>query len=513
MTGRTHQLVVNALSGLCIAAACIATGVLMAGHQHKSLTFLPAAAVVFAALVLIIAELRLNALLIWIPLSVVFYPLARDLPGAPLVTFDRIWIAGMLILLVSLPVSRASKPTRRLVIALALMAVVYMVRALTSPGSELEPKSGLIRLAIDILVLPLVLFLVVRRGAAQDRSLPERVAFAMMIAGAMLGLLGIAEHLFGFQLASNVGSVARYDETIGQVRVSGSYGVPETYGLTLLMCLAATLYWLQLRARSRWPIAALPLAFEVGGIAFTYFRVAWIGAVLIVLIAFAFRPRKMGRAVLVTAGLGLVLALVYTQLSSFSSFSSRIQNADNFSSRLGSYEQAIQIWQGHPWFGVGVEQYNVVASGMPTLLVNNVESQPDPHNSFLGVMAENGITGLVFFLLLTAAIIGLIRAMNRSRHTQDDALLAAAVLGGAMAYLIFGLSLWIFQYDPSNEFFALLLGLAAGRVDMASAQAQASTDAPEIRSPLAPLGPARRGAGVRRRSRALPAGARRTLPR
>jgi O-antigen ligase len=476
-----HSLIGTAAAVACVVTACVATGVLMVGHLHKSLTILPVATLASAAVILIVAELGTNALVVWIPLSVVAYPLAKDLPGAPLVTFDRIWIVGLLILLVTLVPTKASKATRRMVTALATMAAVYLVRAATSPTSVLEPKSGLIRLGIDILVLPLILFLVVRRGAARDERLPERIAASMMVAGAILGVLGVAEHVFGFQLASAVGSQARFDETIGQVRVSGPYAVPETYGLTLLVCLAATLYWMQLRVRSRWPVASLALLLQAGGIAFTYFRVAWIGAALIVLIAFAFRPRQMGRAVIVSTILGLILAFGYSQLSSSSSFSARIQNVNNFSSRIGSYEQALQIWQAHPLFGVGAEQYNPVATGMPTLLVNGVESQPDPHNSFLGVLAELGIVGFAALMLLTVAIVRLIRAMNRSRRTHDDAVLAAWVLGSATAYLIFALSLWIFRYDPSNEMFAIVLGLAAGRVDLVRARARASAEVGSLR--------------------------------
>jgi O-antigen ligase len=500
VTSRNHQFVANSAAALCAALACVGTGVLMVGHLHKSLVILPAVALVFAAVVLIIAELGTTALLIWIPLSVVFYPLAKNLPGAPLVTFDRIWVAGLLILLVSLPVTKASRPTRWMTIALGMMAAIYLVRGLTSPSSELEPTSGIVRTAIDILVLPLILFMVTRRAVARERGLPERIAFSMMIAGAILGAIGVGEHMFGFHLPVPPGAQVRFDETIGQVRVSGPYIAPETYGLTVLMCLAATLYWLQLRLRSRWPVAVVPILLEIAAVSFTYFRVGWISAILVLLVAFAFRPRKLGRAVVVSAALGLVVALVYVQLSSFSSFATRVQNTDNFFSRLGSYEQAIQIWHSHPVFGVGALQYQTVASGLPTLLVNDVESQPDPHNSYLGVLAELGIVGFAALVLLTVAIVRLIRAMNRNRHTHDDALLAAAVVGGAMAYAIYAISLFIFQYDPSNQFFAILLGMAAGRIDMAGVQGIA-------RASVRPVRPRRM---VRRQG--LPAGRHTSVP-
>src|SRR5205807_2389560 len=139
-------------------------------------------------------------------------------------------------LLATLPATaRASKPTRRMIVAIALMAAVYGARAVSTPEQTLY----VIRLWIDVLVLPLILFLVVRRGVLRDQGLLERIALAMMVAGSILGLIGIAEHILGFQLATLAGSQVRFDTKINAVRVSGPYPGPETYGLTLLMCLAA----------------------------------------------------------------------------------------------------------------------------------------------------------------------------------------------------------------------------------------------------------------------------------
>jgi O-antigen ligase len=461
----TNQLVSRVLACLCLTLVSIGIGWTMSGHTHHTYSVVPVAALVFFAIMLVVAELGTRALLIWIPLSVFFYPLASRMPGAPIVTFNRIWIGAMLILLATLPPLKASKPTRRVIAGLTILAVVYGTRAIFTP----EQRLYVIRLSVDVLVLPLVLFLVVRRGVGSDHRLTERIAFALMVTGAILGLLGVAEHFAGFQLASLSGSQARFDAGINQVRVSGPYPVPETYALSVLMCLAATTYWVQLRLRSRYLVGGMAVALQLAALAFTFFRVAWISAVIILFIAVAFRPRQIGRTLRVSAGFGLIVAIAAVQLSQLPVFTSRVDNTENISSRLGSYDQAIQIWRTRPWTGVGIEQYPTAAAAMPTVYVNGANSEPNPHSSFLAMLAETGVVGFAAILGAAVAIAGLIRAMNRRRWTHADALLAACVLGAGVAYLLFSVSLSMLHYEPSSELFAILLGMAAARVDVLSA--------------------------------------------
>src|SRR5207248_2916196 len=108
-----------------------------------------------------------------------------------------------------------------------------------------------------------------------------------------------------------------------------------------------------------------------------------------------------------------------------------------FSSRFGSYHQALDIFSMHPLSGVGIDQYNPTAKNLPTQYINGVNSDPNPHSSYLAVLAEIGVAGLAALLFLTIAVIRLIRALNRRRYKHSDALLAACVLGAALSYLLF----------------------------------------------------------------------------
>ena len=156
----------------------------------------------------------------------------------------------MIAILLALPRPRqTSGHARALWIALVLLSALIAVRTAFTH----LPNQGSIFLAwtiwVDSLLLPLVLFCITRRMVALRSEWVERIALSLMVAGGALAAIGIAEHLFGFELASLSGSTARFDQSIGVVRISGPYAAPEVFGLSLVLCLAATCLWLQMRPR------------------------------------------------------------------------------------------------------------------------------------------------------------------------------------------------------------------------------------------------------------------------
>ncbi len=452
-----------------VAAVCAVTG--WALVQHSKLPMLPIAILALLALMVVFAELGSKALWFWPALSVAAAPISAHL-GSKYISFDRIWVIGMVGLLLTLPRAYAqARASRRTMLALALLAIVLGVLSVATPASSLYP----IRLWFDSLVIPLILFAVVRRVVALEEGAAQRVALSLMVAGLLLALIGIAEHFIGFQLATASNGVPRYDPVVGGVRISGPYAVPETYGLALVSCLAATMYWLIAWPRTGWirSIAIGIASLEVLGIVFTYFRVGWISALLVVLAALGLRPHRYGRAIAAVALASLIAVPLFVELEKISVFSNRVNNTNNIYTRLAIYEQGWQIFKSAPVFGVGAQQYNAAAVRLPVKYVNGAPSQPYPHSSLFEVMAEYGIVGLIALLVAFAAVWRLVRAFKRAARAGPDAVLAGVLVAAALSYLIYSLTLEMLPYSPSNEMFAIVLAIAAGRLDfLAAARAQ-----------------------------------------
>lgn len=442
------------------AASSLVVGVAI-GHGGPIPT-LVAAALCGLALFFIVGRLGNLAIGVWAVLSVVAYPFLRYPSTHPLVTFDRAWIAASLALIVlKRDWCATSSPSRRLVVALAWLTATFALRAFVTHSS---PDTSALGIWVDALVLPLILFSVTRRLVTTPGRC-RQLAGAMTIAGVVLGAIGIAERVAGFELASRSGAVAKFDAAVGLVRISGPYPYAEMFGLVLLCCFAATLYWIQATGASALVLGGLAASIESAAVAITLFRSAWLGLVIVVIAAFGLRPRRFRRLIGACAVVAAGLFVFSGSLEANQTFETRASNTSNVNSRFATYRQGLTIWGSAPLFGVGITEYTTAAGAHPAERVDGTPSVPYPHSSYVWMLAEEGLVGFLPLVACTLAAWGALRALRRRAEGRDDVLLAAAASGAAGAYLLMSLTLTMLPYGPSNAFFALLLGAVCGRLD------------------------------------------------
>lgn len=465
---RPHSAARAAALWLGVLAAALFSGSLAAGRADAVLGTKPAllllAATVGGAFLIVFMFLGSTALLIW-PVAATGGYLLQLPRDQPLITFDRAWIGGLIAYIALTPRLTARTPATRLLrFSLLLFVFTFGVRALTTSAAN----NGPINRWIDAIVVPAILFFACERYCLQGADRLRRLAGALMLAGGVLGAIGIAERLFGFELATLTGGGAvRFDAGVDATRISGPYPAPEPYALTLLICFAATLYWILSRRRGSHALWALVIAgIEVTAISLALFRAGWIAGVLILITTFGLRPGRFGRLFAV-AGLACVIGFFATaQLQQNKTVAQRVGNTQNIYNRLATYEQGLEIFRSAPLFGVGIDRYHRAAEARPPVYVAGAPSVTYPHSSFVGLLAEQGIVGflafVLWFLALWRLLLGLRAASFRDQRT---ALVMSTAAGALLAYLIMSLTLTMLPYEPSNAFFAAFLGGAAGYLD------------------------------------------------
>jgi hypothetical protein len=452
---------------LVAGSVAVLAGALAAGEVEARLgqtaSLLLLAALAGASFVILFSFLGPLAIVVWPVAATVGYLLQipRDQPS---ITFDRIWIGGMIAYIaLNARTAPRSASTRPLAFGLAWLVIAYGLRAVTTSTAVGGPVSTW----IDAIVLPAILFVACERYCMLGADRARRLTGALMIAGGVLGAIGVSQRIWGFELASVTGGIVRYDDVVDQTRISGPYPVPEPYALALLVCFAATLFWIQSRApgtRYHWAVGIAGL--EVAGILLTLFRAAWIGAVIVVIAAFGIRPGKIGRMFAVVSIVGVLAFVASPQLLQSDTIATRTRNTDNIMGRLATYEQGVRIFLSAPAFGVGVDRYHEVAEELPPERVAGVESLTYAHSSYVGLLAEQGIFGFLPLLLLSYGVWVLVRGLRAASFSSREALfLTAGVAGAALAYLVMSLTLTMLPYAPSNAFFAAFLGAASGRLD------------------------------------------------
>jgi O-antigen ligase len=452
---------------LAVAGGAVLAGALAAGEVEARLGTMPAllllAAVAGGSFLILFTFLGSLAILVW-PVAATLGYLIQIPRDQPVITFDRVWIGGMLAYIAfnPRPVQRSAY-TKPLAFALLWLVVAYGIRAMTT-GTEIQGPPAI---WVNAIVLPAILFVACERYCLLGSDRARRLTGALMIAGGILGAIGVAQRIWGFELATVTGGAVRFDAGVDETRISGPYPAPEPYALTLLICFAATLFWIQSRERGSRHGWALALAgLEVAGILLTLFRAAWIGAIVILIASFGIRPGRIGRMFAVVSLVGLLAFAVSPQLLQNETIATRTQNTDNINGRLATYEQGFQIFLSAPVFGVGVDKYNEVAEQRPPETVAGVESVTFAHSSYVGLLAEQGLLGFLPLLAVTYGVWMLVHGLRALSSSSREALfLTAGVAGAALAYLVMSLTLTMLPYGPSNAFFAAFLGVAAGRLD------------------------------------------------
>jgi len=405
-------------------------------------------------------------LIAWAPLAAALWAVVRVPRDPPVLTFDRLWIGGMLAYLILRPRRfERSRESRLLMLALLWLLVSYGIRVFAGGASVATPTAAN---WFDAIVLPAILFAVVSRFCVTSAR-AQGITGSLALAGGVLGAIGVAERILGFDLSSLNGAAARFDTSVEEIRISGPYQVPEPYALSLVICLAATLYWVQTRRPRPYVWGVLLVSLEAAGIALSLFRAAWLAAIVVVVASIGFRPRRFGRALFT---LGIVLALVVAanaRLEQNQTYATRAHNTDNIYGRLATYQQGFEIFRDSPLFGVGVDNYTFASQQRAPVRVQNVQSIEFPHNSYIEVLAEQGLVGFVPLLVVSFAVWRLIRGLRRTAASEDVGVLVGVLTGAAIGYLIMSLTLTMLPYSPSNLFLAALLGVAAGRLDSPTA--------------------------------------------
>lgn len=462
----------NRLAGpwLAVVMTALVAGVLAAGRADsvlgKKAALLVLAALVGTAFLVIFSFLGSSALLIWPVAATGGYLLAIP-RGQPVITFDRVWLGGLLTYVaLARRSSRRTPATQLLIVSLLWLVVSYGARAFATDAGFGEP----VRTWLDAIVLPTILFVACERYVLRGENRGRNLACALMIAGGVLGAIGLAERLFGFQLATLTGGTVRFDAAVDTTRVSGPYPAPEPYALSLVVCFGATLYWILSRPRGSrywWGVALMGL--QLTGIALALFRAGWIAAVLVAIATLGYRPGRFGRAFTVTIVAMAVGLAATTQLEHSKTVATRVNNTDNIWGRLATYKQGLEMFRSHGMFGVGVNRYHQVALTLPPERIKQVASVTYPHSSYVGMLAEQGLVGFLPLLLASFAVWRVIVALRNASFESREALLLLGTLAGvALGVLIMSLTLTMLPYAPSNAYFAAFLGLAAGRLDAIS---------------------------------------------
>ena len=258
------------------------------------------------------------------------------------------------------------------------------------------------------------------------------IAISLVIAFAIQAALVSMEYFAGHPLLRLPGESREADIAGLLFRPSGSMGHSSNFAKLASLCLPICLAFIYVIQKNIWRIVVgLVLVTGLVSLIFTVSRAGFatsiFGLVWVSLLILKNKRRKAVKIVvpiiMLFIGMGLAWSL------GGSRFMSRIQwDQGSALSRPQMYSVAWNVIKSHPFLGVGLNNYTLVASyydNTPSAISINF---PHPvHNIFLLHAAEMGILGAAFFIWFLFATIS-----KAFKHSSDAKFLLDSVLAKAM---------------------------------------------------------------------------------
>jgi putative inorganic carbon (HCO3(-)) transporter len=325
--------------------------------------------------------------------------------------------------------------------------------------------------------------LVVTLVALLDRPVwLRRAVWTLVVAGGALASISLLQAATGAYDSDFAGFALARPEGEGVFRVSGPLD-PNVFGQVLVATSMLALY-LALSARDRAGRALALSMFTVciAATGLTGSRGALVAAAAAFCLLLLFAPIPRGVvaatvALVVTAGLVFLPSGIQARVgvpvgSAPSEQVTAVEKGSDSAIRGRKSENiaALQMFRDHPLFGVGPGNYprHYLAYSQEIGLDKRLENR-EPHNLYLGTLAETGIVGAsAFFAVLWLALRGAWRGRRWLRGR--DALLAEGIFVALASFLVAGL--FLHSTYPRYTWILIGFGFVAGQLAHNQARAR-----------------------------------------
>lgn len=310
------------------------------------------------------------------------------------------------------------------------------------------------------------------KNLIRSYSLLKKCLSAVAFSGAIVSLYGIFENFIGspsviWQDMSDFGEIkGRVVSTFANPNVLGEY-------LILIIPVTVALALTAKSAKERFAFAC-GAAFDVFCLVLTWSRGAWLGFAVSVIVFILLADKRC-----LTAGI-LLLPPAAVAISLSSSVTNRIASIFTHSDTSSSYR--IGIWRGvikmlgdvFP-YGIGIGE-GAFAAVYPSYALRGIETAPHSHSLYLQILTELGISGAVIFAAFVFVLIQMNLSHIASPESKSEKLTEAGIFCGLLAFLVQGMTDYVWYNYRVFLMFWIMTGLSAAAVMLSKNAIEESGD-------------------------------------
>jgi O-antigen ligase len=418
------------------AVMSVAGGVLVARSQ-PGIALVLIAAIGLAGLAVLLSPPPAVVFLGWLALA----PIFADAAQASALGRAGIWALYIApaVLLGVITIARARAAAISVVDFLPAAYVAYVLASIVITSTALQANPlGTLRLVFLTVALGPVLyyFLTIGPGAA----IPRAKVLLVLIAGAalqgVLALLELATH-------KNIWGFTAWQESAGGARAVSTLANPGILGMFLgvgIVLALAVLTWGGPRSLRR--LSMLTLIVGVPGLLATLTRGPILAtAVAAVLVLVLGRRRLLGVAVI--ASTVIVILALWPSIRATTVYQERGAERANVRVRAGLQDWSLQLAAQKPIFGWGYGSFDRVKNTSELTAAGGISIKylldSTSHNSYLTMLVETGVIGLLLYALPFLILAG--RAMARARAPSPDGWVIAGTLASLFVIVLSAVTL------------------------------------------------------------------------
>lgn len=330
-------------------------------------------------------------------------------------------------------------------------AVLLCLGGLTSITPTASMKSV-------IMFLVFILMYFITSNSLNTYKWVSKAASALTVAGLVSALVGIYQNFAGFDASLIWVDTAMFNDI--SARVIGTFDNPNVFGEFLILALPIAI---ALFATRKGLIKCLSLISSVamcGALILTYSRGAWLGfaaAMMVFLVLYDDVWIKIG-IVCLAASPFLIQFVPSTILS-------RVTSIGNLADTSTSYR--LSIWVGAtrmlgdfwvPGIGVGTAAF---LSVYPAYALSGAGYAQHAHNLYLQIMSETGVAGILIFFFIVLCFFKMTLNTYSNISMWEIKTLSIAVAAGVGAFLLQGMTDYVWYNYRITLLFWMILGLAS----------------------------------------------------
>ena len=419
------------------------------------------------------------ALIIYIVLNPLFSTMIINLPSSvPDITFSRAAIVILIPAFLYHVIFSKMKLTGEKKIEFWMLAfsILSIISMLINYGSA-EFLSALFHFS-DCYIIPFIIFFLTRYIFSEKNNF-NTITKILLIPTIYLSVMAIYEemtlhdifptasfkYIYNSTLGHNVSTGLKISES-GMIRANGPFEYPETYGIVLASLALITSY--HMNSVTEKPnnlniskyVSIFILILSVFGLYFNRVRSVWIGAAMAFFVRFGSFKRQRALMVIILVLLLIASCLKYENIKSTDVFKERITNVQTIYARIATINSAFRMFSDSPILGVGFNNFvNFYYSRKYTYFFLGIESLGYPHNTYLKILAENGILGFISFILILYYFLSYIKRIYEKHITNEEKRRLIPFFGVLIVYLLVSLSDTIGSFPNANVLFFFLMGI------------------------------------------------------